>query len=409
MTSLLTPPTDQDQAAAPRAHTLLLTAAGGGAAAAAIPLVVTCAVAIIGWFLADAGSHGSTGDALRVGALGWLVAHFSGVQVHGVTLTAVPLLLTLLVGWATWRSGRRVGELVSGHGPDAERISDGERDWTVPLAALTFTAVYVAMLLAVGRLVEPAGAEPSLVRATGFALLLCLGLGGTAIAVGSGRAAVWTGFLPRGVPAAGLVAASMLRWYAGAAAVVLLGALLLDITAAANIASQLHTDAGDTVTVVALSALLVPNATVFSGTYLLGPGFAVGAGTLVSPTAVVLGPLPLLPLLAALPGDGAVPVWVPALMALPVLVAAWAAYRTVRRAGTERWDLGALSGAGGGLVAAVVVAVAAALSGGSVGPGRMQVVGPAAGEVLVHGVPAFVLGGALGAAVAVWRTRRTAA
>ena len=69
----------------------------------------------------------------------------------------------------------------------------------------------------------------------------------------------------------------------------------IDLDAAATVMSQLHTDAGDATLFTLLSAAVVPNAVAFSGSYLLGPGFAVGAHTLVSPTVVVLGPLPLFP------------------------------------------------------------------------------------------------------------------
>lgn len=408
MTSLLTPSSGLDDPSAPRARTLALIAAAGSLAAAAVPLVLTCALAVVGWFAADAGSHGDTGDVLRVGALGWLTAHFSGVGVHGVTLTAAPLLLTVAVGFAVWRSAHRVGELVSGHGPDAIRLSDGERDWTVPAATGVFTATYVLALLAVLRLASSAATAPSAARATGFAVLLCLLVGGAGIAVGSGRAAVWASTLPAGVRTSCTVAASILRWYAAVAGLALLLALLIDLAAAANILSQLHADAGDTGAVALLSLFLVPNAVVFSATYLLGPGFAVGAGTLVSPTAVVLGPLPLFPLLAALPGDGAVPLWVPGLLAVPPLVAGWGAYRVLPRHGSMRWDRAALHGGAGGMLAAAVVAVAAALAGGAVGPGRMQVVGPDSLDVFVHAFPAFALGGAVGGLVAVWRARRSA-
>ena len=61
----------------------------------------------------------------------------------------------------------------------------------------------------------------------------------------------------------------------------------------------------------------VPNAVAFTGSYLLGPGFAVGAQTLVSPAVVVLGPLPLFPLLAALPANAAPAAWTGLLLVLP--------------------------------------------------------------------------------------------
>ena len=89
------------------------------------------AIGVVGWFVSDAGTHGEPRDALQVGALGWLMAHGSGVSVDGVAVTAVPLFLTLLCAWATWRVGLRVGDSISGHGPDANGLADGERDWTV--------------------------------------------------------------------------------------------------------------------------------------------------------------------------------------------------------------------------------------------------------------------------------------
>ena len=101
-----------------------------------------------GWFLTDAGAHGAPRDGLRTGALAWLMAHGSGVHVDGVLVTVVPLGITLACAWATWRTAYRLGDSVSGHGPDADRIADGERDWTVPVAALVFTSGYVATAVA---------------------------------------------------------------------------------------------------------------------------------------------------------------------------------------------------------------------------------------------------------------------
>jgi hypothetical protein len=152
---------------------------------------------------------------------------------------------------------------------------------------------------------------------------------------------------------------------------------------------------------------VTPNGTLFSGSYLLGPGFAVGSHTLVTPTAVVLGPLPMFPLLAALPDDGTTPGWTVALLSLPPLVAALAVFRTLRRYPTTRWDDAALRGVGAGLGCAVAFAVLAALSGGVVGPGRMADVGPLVLQVLLHGIATFGIGGLLGGLLATWLQRRS--
>ena len=110
----------------------MLIATLGGALAALGPLVVLMAVGIIGWFATDAGVHGAPRDGMRVGALAWLAGHGSGVTVMGARVTIVPLAVTAIAAWSMWRLGHRVGDSVSGHGPDADRISDGERDLTVP-------------------------------------------------------------------------------------------------------------------------------------------------------------------------------------------------------------------------------------------------------------------------------------
>jgi hypothetical protein len=197
-----------------------------------------------------------------------------------------------------------------------------------------------------------------------------------------------------------------LVWYAAASAVVLAAALVVDWDGAVNVMSQLHTSPGDATLLVGLCLLVTPNATMFSGAYLLGPGFAVGSHSLVTPTAVVLGPLPMFPLLAALPDDGPTPGWTTVLLAAPSLVAAAAVVRTLRRFPTDRWDEAALRGVGAGLGCAVAFTVLSALSGGAVGPGRMADVGPVVFQVLLHGIASFGIGGLLGALLATWWHRR---
>jgi hypothetical protein len=410
MTSLLPAPRrTSPRAGGPDAahrRPLVLLAALAGAGAAVATLLVCLAAGVVGWFLTDAGAHGAPRDGLRVGALGWLMAHGSGMRVQGTAITAVPLALSLLAAVVVWRLGVRLGDSVSGHGPDADAIADGVRDWTVPSATGVFTLAYAAVAVVTHRLAATADAAPSLARTLTWTVLLCVVVAGTAVAVGSGRAAIWTSFLPISLRAAAAAARRVLLWYAVASAAVLVVALGLDWDGAVNVMSQLHTSPGAAVLLIGLCMLLTPNATLFTGSYLLGPGFAVGSHTLVTPTAVVLGPLPMFPLLAALPDAGPTPGWTPALLVVPPLVAAAAVYRTLRRYPTSRWDDAALRGAGAGLLCAVAFAVLAAVSGGAVGPGRMTEVGPFVFQVLLHGVAAFGLGGLVGSLAATARHRR---
>lgn len=405
MTSLL--PARSEAASAPLRHRrpLALVSALGGAAAAGVTLAVCVSAGVIGWYLADGGAHGAPRGGLHAGALAWLMAHGSGVVVGGTPVTVVPIGLTLACWWACWRIGLRVGDSVSGHGPDADRIADGERDWTVPAATVLFALGYLAVLVVTLRLVG-GDAVVSGSRAVTWTLVLCLVVAGPAIAGGSGRLAVWSAFVPDSMRASLAVATRVLIAFTLVSTLTWVISLGLDAASAANVMSQLHLDTTDGATYLTLSTLVMPNATLYAGSYLLGPGFSVGAGTLVSPTAVVLGPLPLFPLLAALPDGGATPAWTAGLMALPPLTALLAGAWAQRRWPTSSWTEAAVRGASGGVLAGLGFAMLAAISGGRVGPGRLHGVGPIAGEVLVHAVPAFAVGGLLGSLLATaWRRR----
>jgi hypothetical protein len=410
MTSLLPAPrrtsVREDRPGAAHRRPLVALAALAGIATACASLVVCLAVGVIGWFLTDAGAHGAPRDGLRVGALGWLMAHGSGVHVDGTAITAAPLALTLLAALLVWRVGLRLGDSVSGHGPDADAIADGMRDWTVASATSVFAGGYAAVVVLTHHLAATAATAPSLARALLWTVLLCGTVGGTAIAIGSGRAAIWTSFLPASLRASAAAAWRLLVWYSAVSGAVLLSALVVDWNSAVNVMAQLHTSPGAASLLVGLCVLVAPNATLFSGSYLLGPGFAMGTQTLVTPTAVVLGPLPMFPLLAALPDNGPTPGWSNALLALPPVVAAFAVHRALRRYPTSRWDDAALRGAGAGLLGATCFALLAALSGGAVGPGRMADVGPFVFQVMLHGIATFGIGGLVGSLTATALHRR---
>ncbi len=126
----------------------------------------------------------------------------------------------------------------------------------------------------------------------------------------------------------------------------------------------------------------------------------------MTPSAVVLGPLPLYPLLAALPSPGPTPVWTPFLVAVPPLVAAIAVARAQRARPALRWDEGALRGCGAGLLAGLLIGLVTALAGGAVGPGRMQVVAPLRPGRAVARAARFGFGGLVGGlAMTLWQRR----
>jgi Family of unknown function (DUF6350) len=412
MTSLLPDRDTQKRSAAEVGHDLrhrrplVLLAGLAGAVAAAGTLTVCLAVGVAGWFLTDAGAHGAPRDGLRTGTLAWLMAHGSGVRVGGVLVTLMPLGLTLVCAWATWRTAYRLGDSVSGHGPDADRIADGERDWTVPVAALVFTGGYLAVAVLAHTLASTSATAPDLVRVVLWVILLCGLLGAPAIAAGSGRASVWGSWLPASLVSTAVACRSVLTTWAWACLAFFVGALLLDFDTALNLLSQLGADGPGAGLLVLVSLLLVPNAMVFSGAYLLGPGFTVGVQTIVSPAEVTVGALPVFPMLAALPDSGPTPGWTAWLVAVPPVVAAIGAARAQRRRPTLRYEEGALHGCAGGMLAGAAFGILALIAGGAVGPGRMTDVGPLVGSVLVHTVTAFGIGGLLGGLAITWWQRR---
>ncbi len=411
MTSLLpslrTPISDDAHHDLRHRRPLVPLAFAGGLAAAGSTLVVFLGLGVVGWFLTDGGAHGAPRDGLRIGALGWLLGHGSGVTVEGAAITVMPLGVTLICAWAIWRIGQRVGDSISGHGPDASGISDGERDWTVPLAAALFTIGYVVTAVLVVSVAATPATDPSTGAVVAWSLALCLFVGAPAVAVGAGRAAIWLTLVPLPVRATlTLVRTMLLAWLAVALAAFAL-ALIVDFDTAANIMSQLDASAGDTVIFVVLSLLVLPNALAFSGSYLLGPGFTVGTGTLVTSQSAAIGALPMFPMLAALPDNGPAPSWTAWLLPVPVLVAALAAARVQRSFPTIRWDEGPLRGCAGGIGAGVGFAIVAAFAGGAVGPGRMRDVDPLVGDVLLQAVTVFGIGGLLGGVAMTWWQRRT--
>jgi hypothetical protein len=121
----------------------------------------------------------------------------------------------------------------------------------------------------------------------------------------------------------------------------------------------------------------VPNLVVWATSWLLGPGFALGTGSVVSPLGTQLGLVPALPLLGALQGT---PDPGYAVIVVPVVIAfaAGVVLRPRLAAGGRAPGIAALvlAGLGMGVVAASILALLAIWSGGAAGPGRLADIGP---------------------------------
>jgi hypothetical protein len=356
--------------------------------------LLTCAaVAVVGWLGA---TFGGASGAVRAGASAWLIAHKAGVTLGTGRISIAPLGLTLFFAWCLYRGGK-----------SAARSSAADRTRDLIALALGFALIYglgaliVALLTAEGSLrVSPLSAFLG-----AFSLALVAGLAGIVVESGAGDDIVDA--TPAGlrdvVPAA---AAAVLTVIAIAST---LYAVLLAIhfSRITGMLELLNAGVIGSVVLFAICLMLVPNMVLYVVAFLAGPGFQLGVGTTIAPTGVDVGNLPALPLLAAVPADGATPSYLLVLTAVvPLLAGAVAGLVVVRRGLAERdadalgWDAFALRGAMAALVAGVALFALLALSGGSAGPGRMSAVGvpgalPAAG-VLAAGM---AIGAAITAAV----------
>ena len=91
----------------------------------------------------------------------------------------------------------------------------------------------------------------------------------------------------------------------------------------------------------------LPNSVIWAIAYMLGPGFAFGVGTAVSPSGSALGAVPAFPMLAALPvgPKAAFPPWLGFfVLVMPYLAGALAGLMTVRIAPTPLLEAAPLWG-----------------------------------------------------------------
>jgi len=153
----------------------------------------------------------------------------------------------------------------------------------------------------------------------------------------------------------------------------------------------------------------VPNAVSWAICYSLGPGFAFGTSTVVAPTGAALGPLPLFPLLAALPtGSTGIPAWVSAgVLALPYAAGIMGGILVARAAPSPAVEVVPLWGFACGAATGCVIGVLAAFSGGPLGSGRLAAVGPSGWQAAVVAVLEVGVSAAIAAGLANWlRVRR---
>ncbi|MFJ6384827.1 DUF6350 family protein [Kitasatospora sp. NPDC092039] len=380
-----------------------------GVRTALVGLAVVGAPVLGCWVVSPYADDGAAAVTRLAGVL-WLLAHGAPV-LRGpadAPLTVTPLLLGAL---AVVRLHRAAAGVAARRGLRSR--------WGGPVAVW---AGYCAV--AVGVALHCAGAGPFRSRVLLDVLVVALVAG---LATAAGARSVTALDLPADSPldrlpprcrpadGAPVVRAAAL---AGGAGLVAAGGLLvacsavLDAVAGGGRGTALLGGGPAAVVGLLLLALAVlPNAVLWGAAYALGPGFAVGTGTVVAPTGTALGPVPEFPLFALLPADGPGG-WRLAVSALPLLAGVVPAVLLGRAAAGRR---PAVAGAGerprpwpaaatavAALAAALTVGAGAAvlgwLSGGALAGERLAWVGPvpwtgpvAAGWIALVAVPGALL------------------
>lgn len=362
------------------AETLLVLAIGLG-----IPLVTATLV----W----AAQYGFAADFLvvwRVAADVWLLGHgvditfildpvtAAGLGLPGaelpVTITVALLGFALLTFLLALRAGRRVSE--AGH----------------PIVgALTAVGVFCAGAIAVVLPVLDPSARPSIVQGVAlptliFAAGLAIGMATSSLRPERERPDRFARAVRRvrdrvplgvrvGIDGTVRGAVGAVAGLLAVAAVVTALAIAFSFAGMIALYESVHAQVlGGAVLTVAQLAIL-PNAVLWTASWLVGPGFAVGTGSAVGPFATVVGPVPPIPLFAAIPADTSPIGWFALLAPLGAgLIAGMLTHRRIR--GVLRDWSAVLVGIGSGLLGGLIIGLLAGWSAGAGGPGRLADLGP---------------------------------
>ncbi|MEO7194545.1 MAG: DUF6350 family protein [Pseudonocardiaceae bacterium] len=345
--------------------------------AACLPAAVSyfAVAAALAMITAAGGADSSATGVARVGAVGWLAAHHVPLTIDGAPLSVLPLLPTLLLGALVARGAARVAARTGIHQP-------ADAGWVAGVIAGTHGVLGVVLTLA---------ATPATVTADpGQAAVGCALVAGAAAGLGLARPC---GLLPAALrQAPGWVRPGLMAGLWGLAVLLSAGfatVLIALVISAPEVAQASGTDAGSIFGLTVLSVGYLPNAVIAALSWLAGPGLSIGALS-ISPLAVHPGPVPAVPLLAALP-QGPVQPWWLVVLVVPLLVGVAVGRRCAAAEPALPRRLRVL-----GVAAAVVSlgsAVLGALAGGRLGAAAFDPVEVPFGTLAVAVLAATLLGG----------------
>jgi hypothetical protein len=360
---------------------------------------VVIMLVLAGWIAAPHFGLGLIG-VVRTATVLWLVGHHVTVQVSGAgQIGMLPLGLVAVPGTLLWRAGRAI---VRSHHLTRPR----EAVATALAVAVPYAALAGALAVA-SRSDLAAASVPQALVASFVIAFVAAGLGaGRALAPWAQLGALMSA-RTRAV-LAGTAGALAVLIAAGAMATAL--ALAGDVHRFSEVYRTLDPGLVGAGLLLLAQIGYLPNAVLWAVAYMLGPGFAVGAGTVAAPTGSVLGPMPAFPLLAALPagahtsGLG----WPGAVMlAFPYLAGAAGGLLVARIAPSSVLESAPMHGFCCGLLTGFTLGVGSAFAGGPLGDGRMAAVGPSPWQVAAVASLEVGIAAAITAGLANWWNVRT--
>ncbi|MEV5499683.1 DUF6350 family protein [Nonomuraea fuscirosea] len=358
-----------------------------------VGLAALTTLTLVGWIAAPRGALGAgLPGVFRTAAQLWLAAHHAGFAIPGGRVGLLPLGLMILPAMLLYRAGRwmardadlrlRLPARLPKNSPKEQAGARRRAQLVVVMqAGVSLAAPYALLagliaLVASNEITQPFIGEALLSH---FVLAFLCGALATARMIGPWR--VMLRLLPERVRAltVGSAVATAVLLVAGLALVLV--AVVLNFGQVKQLSDVLAPGFVGGVLLALVQLLYLLNAVIWAFSYIAGPGFAIGAETLVAPTGVQLGTVPSLPLLGALPESGPVPAWMMAVIALPFAAGAVAGVMVARIAPSPSYEAAPLWGFISGVSTGLVAGLLAALSGGPIGGGRLATVGPSPWEV----------------------------
>ncbi len=372
----------------------LYTSGGLAAASAAgIGVAVLMTVTVIGWVAAPHNTIGEDiGDVFRATVQAWLVGHLVGFAIPGGHVSLLPLGLVVLPGLLLFRSGKWLARSCA--------LSRPRQSFRAGVAVAGPYAAICGTLALIG---QTETVRPSMVQAlvAGFLLaFVAAGLGTLRQVLRDERISVRR--LLRQMPArprslvVGTLSASGVLLLAGTG--LFIAALVVGFGEVAVVTRELSPGMVGGALLIVGQLLYLPNAVIFGASYAVGPGFAIGTDTMVAPTGVAVGPVPLFPMLGALPDNGAAPAHSLVVLAAPFLAGIVGGVLTQRSAPAATGEAAPLWGLACGVTTGLMFAALAAMAGGPLGAERLTEVGPSPWQVGL--VTALEVG--VAAAIAAW-------